>query len=398
MSIGLVADEGSVFIEIEATEGVYTPESAGAKAIEVLSDGLEFTPTKELLERSNRTSTVEKVVARVGQKSMAGTIPTEFKAGSVEGQAPETSALYEALLGGKATYAASVADNTNAAHTVTRINLADGEAAKYKAGYVVKIKEFAENPANEDHVSPIVAVSNVASDNFIDLLVPYFQAFTNGVTIAAGVAFYHQSGQPTLSITNYLGGEIREKAIGMRAVSAEMTAFSTGQLPQTSFSLEGLDYDRVVGQPLFSPEFDTSLPPVVLCSKIYQDDIELPVNNVSLSMANTLGFLTSTASCSGKISSRITEFVTNFTCNPYMEDDEVGQFDKFNKNEGYSLFGSSQNYGATDNEKLEIVAFYCPNCRTNDIATGDEDGILTDAISGQAYRALGNDTVYICFI
>lgn len=395
MSIGLVADEGSVFIEVEATEGVYAPETAGANAIEVLSDGLEFTPTKELLERSNRTSTVEKVVARVGQKSMAGTIPTEFKAGSTEGAAPETSALYEALLGGKAEYTATISD---VGHTLKKIQLPDGEAAKYKKGYVVKVKEFSLNPANVDHVSPIVEVSEVGGDNYIILLVEYFQAFSDNVEIAAGVAYFHKSGQPTLSVTNYLGGTIREKAIGMRAVSAEMSAFATGQLPQTSFSLEGLDYDRVVGTPLFTPEFDTSLPPVVLCSKIYQDDLELTVNNVSLSMANTLGFLTSTASCSGKISSRITEFVTNFTCNPYMEDDEVGQFDKFNKNEGYSLFGSSQNYGASANEKLEIVAFYMPNCRTNEIATGDEDGILTDAISGQAYRDEGNDTVYICFI
>jgi len=39
-----------------------------------------------------------------------------------------------------------------------------------------------------------------------------------------------------------------------------------------------------------------------------------------------------------------------------------------------------------------------PNCRSTEISTGDEDGILTDAISGQAYKDLGNDTVFICFI
>lgn len=398
MGIGLVADEGSVFVEKEVTEGVYVAESAAAKAVEVLSDGLEFTPTKELLERNNRTSTVEKVPSRVGQKSMAGTIPTEFKAGSAEGLAPETDALYEALLGGKATYASTIADDTNGAHTATRIYMADGEAAKYKKGYVVKIKEFDLNPLNKDHVSPIVAVSTALGDNYIDLLIPYTGAFTDGVEIAAGVAYYHQAGQPTLSITNYLGGKIREKAIGMRAVSAEMSNFSTGQLPQMSFSLEGLDYAREVGNPLFSPEYDSSLPPVVLCSKIFQDDVELTVNNVGFTITNTLGFLTSTASCSGKVSSRITEMACTFSANPYMEDDDVEQFNKFDKNEGYSLFGSSQNYGASDNELLEIVAFYMPNCRSTEIATGDEDGILTDAISGQAYKTDGGDTIFICFI
>lgn len=398
MGIGLVADEGSVFVEKELVEGTYVPESAGAKALEVLSDGLEFTPTKELLERNNRTSTVEKVPSRVGQKSMAGTIPTEFKAGNAEGVEPETADLYEALLGEKTAYTATIADNTNGIHTVGRIYMANGEAAKYRKGFIVKVKEYDQNPANPDHVSPIIGVSTTPDDNYIDLLVPYFQAYTNGVEISSGVAFSHKSGQPTLSVTNYLGGKIREQAIGMRAVSGELSNFATGQLPQLSFSLEGLDYKREVGQPLFAPEYDQSLPPVVLCSKIYQDDLELTVNNVGITMSNTLGFLTSTASCSGKISSRITEFVTTFSANPYMEDDDVEQFDKFDKNEAYSLFGSSQNYGADANELVEVVGFYMPNCRSTEMATGDEDGILTDAITGQAYKEDGGDTVFICFI
>ena len=391
MAIGLVADEGSVFVEKEVTEGTYAPEATAAKAIEVLSDGLEFTPTKELLERNNRTSTVEKVVSRVGQKSMAGTIPVEFKAGNIEGMEPETADLYEALLGGKRNYTASISD---IGHTTTTINLAFGDGAKYSAGDIIKVKEFDANPLNEDHLTPIKEVVG----DVLTILVPYFQAFSDNVEIAAGVTFFHKTGQPTLSVTNYLGGKIREKAIGMRCVTGELSNFSTGQLPQLSFSLEGLDYDREVGTPVFAPEYDTSLPPVVLCSKIYQDDLELTVNNVGITMTNTLGFLTSTASCSGKIKSRITEFVTTFSANPYMEDDDISQFEKFNKNEGYSLFGSSTNYGAEAEERLECVAFYMPNCRSTEIATGDEDGILTDAISGQAYRDKGQDTVFISFI
>ena len=395
MAIGVVNDEGSVFIEKELIEGTFVPESDGSKAIEVLSDGLEMTPTKELLERNNRTSTVEKVVSRVGQKSMSGTIPTEFKAGSIEGQAPETTALYEALLGGKAEYAETISD---VGHSANVIALVDGDADKYEVGYIVKIKESGNNVANLDHISPIIAVDKGVGTSSITLLVPYSQNFSDNVIISAGVAYYHQSGQPTLSITNYLGGKIREKAIGMRCVSGELSNFATGQLPQLSFSLEGLDYAREVGTPLFAPTYDTSLPPVVLCAKVYQDDSEIPVNNVGISMSNTLGFLTSTASCSGKISSRITEFVSTFSFNPYMEDDDVEQFDKFNKNEGYSVFGSAQNYGATDTEYKEVVSFYMPNCRSTEIATGDEDGILTDAVSGQAYKNLGNDTIFICFV
>jgi hypothetical protein len=222
--------------------------------------------------------------------------------------------------------------------------------------------------------------------------------FSNNVKIAAGVNFFHQSGQPTLSITNYLGGQIREKAIGMRAVSCEVANFSTGQLPTATFNLEGLDFDRAVGTPLFAPVYDTSLPPVVLCSKVYKDASELVVNAVTLSINNTLAFLTSTASCSGKISSRITDLAVNFTINPYMEDDDTDLFDIFKNNTGFSLFGSSNNKTDTAGEKKEVVAFHLPNCRIPEITTGVEDGILTEAINGTAYKTNGNDTIFIAFI
>lgn len=391
MAIGLVTDEGSVFIEKEVTEGTYVAEASGAAAIEVLSDGLEFTPTKELLERNNRTSTVEKVPSRVGQKSMAGTVPTEYKAGSTEGGLPETDPLYEALLGGKREYVSRV---SSTGHSTTVINLEAGEAAQYAAGDIIKIKEYDLNAANEDHVTPITDVTG----DVVTVLIPYFQAFSDNVEVAAGVTYFHQSGAPTLSVTNYLGGKIREKAIGMRCVSGEIANFSTGQLATTSFSLEGLNFDREVANPLFTPIFDSSLPPVILCAKVYKNSEELVVNSVGITMSNTLGFLTSTASKNGKISSRITEFVTNFSINPYMEDDDVDNFDLFNDNTAFSLFGSAHNPGAAQQEHLENVAFYMPNCRIPEITTGDEDGILTDTISGTAYKDKGNDTVFISFI
>ena len=223
MAIGLVTDEGSVFIEKEVTEGTYVAESGAASAVEVLSDGLEFTPSKELLERNNRTSTVEKVASRVGQKSMAGSIPVEYKAGSTEGSAPETDALYEALLGDKRSY---VTRTSLTGHTTTTITLVGGEAVQYSVGDIVKVKEYDLNAANVDHVSPITDITG----DVITLLIPYFQAFGDNVVIAAGVTYYHASGAPTSSVTNYLGSKIREKAIGMRCVTGEISNFSTGQL------------------------------------------------------------------------------------------------------------------------------------------------------------------------
>lgn len=396
MGIGLVKDDGSVFVEKEVTEGTYVAESAAASAVEVLSDGLEFSPTKELLERNNRTSTVETVVSRVGQKSMSGSIPTELKAGAVEGVAPETKDLYEALLGGKDVL---VQRTSLTGHTTTKINLTAGEELQYKAGHIVKIKQSLI--AGIDHVSPIVSVDSTPASESITLLIPYGVAFSDSVIVAASTNFYHKSGAPTLSVTNYLGGNIREKAIGMRPTSGELSNFATGQLPEMNFGLEGLDFDRAVGTPLFSPSYDSengAEPPVVLCSKVYKDTTELTLNSLSISMSNTLGFLTSTSSCSGKISSRITKFNVGFSINPYMEDDDVDMFNLFSDNAGFSIFGSSHNDGANSDIHDQVVAYYMPNCRIPEISTGDEDGILTDSINGTAHKNLGNDTIFIAFI
>ena len=81
-----------------------------------------------------------------------------------------------------------------------------------------------------------------------------------------------------------------------------------------------------------------------------------------------------------------------------LEDDDVDNFNLFNDNTPFSLFGSAHNSGATKDEWLENIAFYMPNCRIPEIATGDEDGILTDNITGQAYKDQGNDTIFIAFI
>jgi hypothetical protein len=259
---------------------------------------------------------------------------------------------------------------------------------------------YTDQPTYIDAIAPFT-FPVVGTLESIELLIPYSEPFTDSVEIAAATIYYHESGAPTLSVTNYLGGEIREKAIGMRPVSAELSNFSTGQLPEVAFSLEGLDFDREVGQPLFTPEYDSQQgaeAPIILCSKIYKDTTELTLNALTISFTNTLGFLTSTSSCSGKLASRITKFGVGFTINPYMEDDDVDLFTLFNDNDGFSLFGSAYNDGASPNEHLQACAFYMPNCRIPEITTGDEDGILTDQINGTAHRDLGNDTIFIAFI
>lgn len=389
----LVADEGVVFIEKEDTEAVYKAEQSGNSAVESLSDGLEFSPTKELLTRSNRTSSVETVASLLGTKSMTGTVPVELKASGVTGATPETGVLWEALLGGKRT---GVLATSKTGHTDTQIEIEDGDIGQYKVGDIIKVKE-----AGAHHISPITVVDEGAGTAFIVLLVPNPAGnFSDNVDIAPFTTYFHQSGAPTLSITNYLGGSIREKAIGMRPTGCEIGSYTTGALADTSFSLEGTSFEREVGSPLFTPVFDSDIgvtPPVTLCAKVFRDSTELPVNTVGLTLTNTLSFLTSTASKNGKIASAITKFEITGNFNPYSSDTDVDNFDLFEANDPFSLFTATHNDGAVDGEFKEGISFYVPSARVSEIATGNEDGVLTDALSFTGNKTLGNDSFFISF-
>lgn len=399
MAIGLVADEGVVFIEKEITEGLYQAEQSGTAAIEVLSDGLELKESRELLTRNNRTGTVETVASLLGTKSSTGTIPVELKAAGVEGAVPESGVLWEAMLGG--VRSSATATSKIAGHTASRLEIEDADIGKYKVGDSIRIKE--SEFAGEDHVSAITAVDTTGGAAFIDLLVTRAAgAFTNSVKIGAFTTFFHQSGAPSLSITNYLGGKKRQKALGVRPTSAELGNFSTGVLADVNFAVEGLSYgDREIGNPLFAAIFDSDngvTPPPILNSKIYQNGVEVIVNSLAITLTNTLAFLSSTGSPNGRVNSRITKFETGGTFNPYMQDDNITVFDNFNCNKPFSVFARTQ-VEDCDNAGVfkDGIAFYIPNARNSDLGVGNEDGVLTDEIAFTGHKTLGNDQFFISF-
>ena len=72
MAIGVVKGESSLFLKLEATEGVYQAPTSADDAIEVLEDGLEFNYTRDEIERNTLTSTIESVAPRLGLKQITG--------------------------------------------------------------------------------------------------------------------------------------------------------------------------------------------------------------------------------------------------------------------------------------------------------------------------------------
>lgn len=275
------------------------------------------------------------------------------------------------------------------ANTTPGVN---SDIQKLKLGDTIYVEE-----SGAGHISPIFSKD---SDS-ITLLVGKSGGgnFSDGVVIRPFTTYYHDAGNaPTLSLTNYIGNEVREKAIGCRVLTGELAGYSTGQLPTMAFAIEGLDFARALGQPLYTPSFDSILPPIILKAKVYKDGVEQALNEFTLSIANTLGFKTSTASDNGKIASRITNQAITGTINPYMENTDVNNFnDLFVANETFSIFAHGQNDASVSGEYENMFGIYLPYCKLPELSTGDVDGLSTDAFAFAANKSSGKDSVFISF-
>ena len=237
--------------------------------------------------------------------------------------------------------------------------------------------------------APFDAVSYVEAEDATGSIT--VGTITDGVTAVAA--------SPTLSMTHYIGGEIRHKGIGMRVVGGTLGNFTTAQVASMSFALQGLDFDREDGSPLYDPSFGSNEPPVILESCVWLNGTKVQCNEVGLSIENQVGFLTSTCSSNGKISSRITGFKVTGTINPYMDDTNVAaRFERFRDNDDNTLFFITSNPSGTDGEDMEFVCFWIPKCKLVESGVGDQEGIATDALSFQAFRTSGNDTLFIGMI
>lgn len=389
MAIGIVKGESSLFLKKELQEGQYEAPTSADDAVEVLEDGLEFSYTRDIIERNTLSSTIERVAPRLGIKQISGTVPTEFVAGKNEGDKPRSGLMFESLLGAvRQITSEQISDDEE--HTASRIYFSDTSA--FSVGDIVLIKETGAYECR-----PIAAIEE---NEYIDLAFDLENgAPSNEVAVGKMSLYYHDSPAPTISATHYIGGKIEEQIEGLRCVSASLENWSTAQVGTWNFGLEGLDLRRDVASPAFPPDFSQdALPPVLLNACIWLNGVKVPYNEFGLNIENTKGEITSACSESGKISSRFTDLNVSGSINPYMEDDNVDRFNQFNLNENVSIFGYAYNPAANDGEFNQIVAFWLPQVKLTEIPTSEQDGIVTDQIAFQAFRGQGNDTVFIGFI
>lgn len=381
-----------VAIKEEVTEGTFVPAAAGGDFIQLLADGATMEPSKELLERDLLGGGLSAATPRTGLFSVTGQLSVEMKSNGTEGAAPEYGLLMEAALGNtRAAVTKTSSDADGGTYSDTVICIATADVGVYAVGDILHIQRSGAN-----HTSPITGISS----NEVTLLVADpAGAYVDGLVVSAVKTYYPaDEDHKAISVSRYIEDAVLEQAAGCKVNSFALENFTTGQLAKWSFGFEGLSTDRSVSAIGYTPTFDAALPPIILSACIYQDGVELPVNEIAFSVENELGFITSTCSSTGKISSRVTKRTITGTINPYKQDDSVAQWDKFDGNTEYSLFGSARVPGATG-EYSDIVAFYMPYCISTEIAEADQDGVLQDSISFTAGGGSAQaDEIFICFI
>lgn len=397
-----IKENTKVAVEIETTEGTHVDPQSGAAFIQPLSDGLEIAPGKELLERNNLNASIGKSTPRTGIQEVTGTIPVEMKSqGNTEGGAPEYGPLLESCLGTKRQQATALtmsdADDVGGnAYSDTIIRLADADANKINVGDIITTKR-----AGAFHTSPVASVNNTPGQVEVVLEVADpAGAYADGIEIAAFTTYFTaNSGHPSLSVTKYVEDAVKETATGCKTTSMALNNFTTGQLADMAFGFEGLSFDRALEAPAHTASFDSALPPVILEACVYQNGVKIDINELTISVENTLGFITSTCEPSGKRASRITERDVTGTINPYKQDDDISDFNRFKTNETFSLFARAYNPSATAGEYGEVVSFYLPSCLITELGEADQDGVLQETLTFTAGR--GNDgsteEIYVSF-
>lgn len=382
-----------VYVTVEAVEGEYEAPATGADAVQSLADGLEMSPTKELIDRNIARGGIGKVAGRPGQESVTANIPVEFKAGSTEGSAPEYGSMLKAAMGGVRSVAAAVTASTSdgAVGSASVVPLADADASKYAVNDMVKVRH-----GSVDHIVRISAVSNTAGSTSLTVEPALASgSFVAGDTVSAVTTYYTtDAGHETVSVTKEIEGNLVEMGAGCRIKTVSLNNFSTGQIADFGFALEGLTFSKILGGTGLTPSFDSSEPPLVLNAKVLLDGEEIEVNEVTLSLENTVAFKTATGAPKGKIASRITERSIAGSFNPYKQSDNIDLYNRFNNIEKFGLMLSASNPSGIVGQLKEIISIYVPLCLITELGESDQDGLLQENVSFQVDGA----SMYISFI
>jgi hypothetical protein len=390
MATGITKNTSIIGVEIEGTEGTYTAPSAATSYVQPLADGFELTPAREKIDRAILTNSIGKATPRLGIKSVQAALPVEFRASGVEGGDVDFAALLKGALGATRSIA-STTTTKSSGNTGSVLQIQDADISKFNAGDIVVVKE-----SGGHHVCAITAVdSSTGAANIAITPAKASGSFSNSVVISKSTMYYTaNASHPALSLSYYWANEILQKAIGCKVTAMSLDNFATGQVASLKFDLEGLGYGESNTVAPHTPSYDTGIPPIILGATVYRNGTAIDINKFSLSLANTLSFLTATANANGRSASRVTERQVTGSINPYKDDTATTYHDAFDAGTEFSLFIKAYNPSAVAGEVTlgSVIGIYLPKCIATETKVADENGILTDDISFQAVRGSSGST------
>jgi hypothetical protein len=371
-------------VTAETTEGTYRPPQSSADFVQCLDNGTALNRAKSTLTRNIFTSSIGETTPRTGEFTVTGTLPTEARAHSMEGHAPEYDVLMTSAMGNKR-QSSSVITTKATGNTGAILQIQDADISTFALNDIIMVKE-----AGAFLVSPISAISTTTGAASITLLVPRATGnFPASVTIAKYTTYTPaDSGHPAFSVSRYFESAVLQQATGCRVKTLALESFDTGKLPGWKFEFEGLNFDSSLTAPPYSPSYDTQVPPIVLDGRVFMDGQAITINSLTMSLANTLGFQSSISAPNGRISGRATARAITGTFDPYMASDTIANFTKFKNNTSFSIFAYAKVPTAVTGEFGGVVAVYLPQCLITTLGEGDDNGLVKDTITYSANRGL----------
>lgn len=382
--------ETVVGVAKEVTEGTYVAPTDFLLSL----PGIANNPAREELVRENLRADIGEVAPRIGIKTIETGVPLELKAGGTEGADPEMDLFLESALGNKRTI--SVRVTTKAGNGTTQLEIEDADIASLSVGDFIIVLE------SGDHTMHFITVKDSGAGTANVTITPARSAPADNVQISKSVTYFPaNSGHSSLSVTTFWGDTIDERAIGCKVASFSLDNFTTGQLASIAFSMAGLNFARVDGGSS-SPVFSSALPPVLLNACIFQDGIQLELNDVTLSFTNEIAQQRDLCSTQGIVSQRVKKRSIAGTINPYLDDTVVDQFNKFDLNTQYTLMITAASPSAVAGE-LDLgsaIGIFLPQVISTADPVGDVDDLLTDAIEFKATQGSSGDQddIFIGFV
>lgn len=398
MATGVIKDATIIGLEAESTEGTYVAPSATTSYFQPLQDGWELIPIVPTLERKVLSASIGHATPRAGQKSCTATMPVELRASGTEGAVTDFDYMYKGAFG--TSRAISTTTTTKGSgNTGSVLQIEDADISKFTVGDVIVIKESGLH-------WPCAVTAVVTTGGSANITVTPSKptgSFSNSVVISKTTTYYPaNSGHNSISLSVYEGNEKRLAGIGMKVNSMSIDNFTPGALASVKFGLEGLNYTVANGVAPHTPSYDSGVPPTILNACMYIGSTEYRISQFGLTIANTLGKITSTCSSTGVDGMRVIERVVSGTINPYMDDTTTTLEDYLASKGEFSIFISAYVPSSTSGEMTfgSCIGIWLPQVIVDTEKYGDNEGILTNEIAFKATRGStgGSNEIFMGFI